>query len=245
MYLNCMHTMHTAQTSYIFQRLCTFNMYEKPIYIKNKVIIQAYSVTPAVERCINSVLKKILKKNKCLELITPIYTCMKELIINAVKANFKNIYFEDYSPKNDSDKIIDYEIALKLFKLEMSHKNARYLKKLAKDNGYSAKITLETKNNILYVSVVNPVSMTKTEQKNVKQKLKDAMKYNDITQYFLQVEKDPNREGAGLGLVLISIMLKSLGVGKKLVIKSEKKKTIASFSIPLTSKTVELFYSHQ
>jgi hypothetical protein len=51
------------------------------------------------------------------------------------------------------------------------------------------------------------------------------------------VEDDPNTEGAGIGLVLIALMLRNLGVPEdKFVISSENNITYAYFSVPLQSE---------
>jgi len=51
---------------------------------------------------------------------------------------------------------------------------------------------------------------------------------------------DPENEGAGIGLVLISMILKSLGVDQsRLDIRSLDDRTMASLTIPLNSATLE------
>jgi hypothetical protein len=76
--------------------------------------------------------------------------------------------------------------------------------------------------------------MTETELKNIKKKLEDAEKCEDVADYFLKNEGDPNREGAGLGLVLIMMMLKSLSApDDSLVISSKNNMTRAYLRVPL------------
>jgi hypothetical protein len=204
---------------------------------KNKKIkILAYSVSETVEQRIKDVLNLIFNKYNKTDLIPPVYTCIKELLINAVKANFKNIYFEGYSSKNSSESIIEYELALKLFKLELSRENARYLEKLARKFKMKAEVMLNVKNDKLFVFVVNPVEMTVREKKNVQYKLDCARKYDDITEYFLENMKnsETDDEGAGLGLIMISMMLRNMGVTEKdFTIKSENNRTTASIVFPL------------
>jgi acid phosphatase class B len=170
-------------------------------------------------------------------MVPPVYTCLKELLINAVKANFKNIYFEGYSSKKSSESIIDYELALKLFKLELSRENARHLERLARMYDMKAEVTIQTMDNKLYITVINPVEMTEREKNNVQYKLECGNRYNDIAEYFAENDNDVSAEadeGAGLGIILISLMLKSMGAGNRdFVITSENKQTTAVLKIPL------------
>ncbi|MCP4129522.1 MAG: hypothetical protein GY754_00760 [bacterium] len=210
---------------------------------KNKVIrIIAYSVSDYVEKHIKDVLIGILEKHNCRKLFAPIYTCIKELIINAVKANFKHIYFENYTPKNESFDMISYDMALQLFKLELSRQNADYLREIAIRNNLKSEIRFKVTGEILEIAIINPVEMTERERNNIARKLKDSRECYDIAEYFFKMEHDLMQEGAGLGLVLITIMLKSLGVeGNGFRIESENRTTTATIKIPLCPETVERY----
>ncbi len=166
--------------------------------------------------------------------MAPIFISVKELIINAIKANFKNIYFEDYAPKNSSNEIIKYEKALELFQLEISREKSKYFENFARKDDIKAVIDLWTDEKTLHIQVVNPVKMTETELQNVKKKLLDAENCRDLADYCIKNIDDPYREGAGLGLILIIMMLKSLQAPKdSLVITSEPNRTTAYLRIPL------------
>ena len=209
---------------------------QKAIEQNKKIKIFAYSVSDNVEYRMKEVLDLIFRKYKKIDLLPPVYTCIKELLINAVKANFKTIYFEGYSSKNNAESIIEYELALKLFKLELSRENARYLEKLARKVNMKAEVVLYVRDNNLHVFVRNPVEMTSREKSNVQYKLDCARRYNDITEYFAENTDDSETmdEGAGLGLIMISIMLRNMGVAEKgFTIRSENSATTASIKIPL------------
>jgi hypothetical protein len=211
---------------------------EEAINNNKKIKILAYSVSDYVEHRIKEVLSLILEKHSKSDMVPAVYTCLKELLINAVKANFKNIYFEGYSSKNQSEDIIEYEMALQLFKLELSRENAMHLEKLARKFDMKAEVLIQIMNNQLFIEVSNPVEMTDREKEAVKYKLVCADRYNDIAEYFEKNENvfDTNStdEGAGLGIILISMMLKSMGASMKdFRIKSENKKTTAILKIPI------------
>jgi len=215
---------------------------KRAITENKKIRIIAYSVSDQVEKRIQYVLKEILDMYNCPALLPPLYTCVKELIVNAVKANFKYIFFEGYAPENDAEKFISYETALEVFKLEMNREEAKYLAAIARRNNIKSDILFELCGNELDIKITNPVTMTEIEKLNVKRKLIDAAQCDDISDYFLKNIDEQNSEGAGLGLVLVTIMLKNMGVPEKgFSIVSESAKTIASLRVPLTEETLVQF----
>jgi hypothetical protein len=200
----------------------------------NSARIVAYAITDTLENEVRAVLTSILACHNCDDLLAPIYTSIKELIINAIKANYKNIYFEGYNPKVKTDQIINYETALRLFQLEITRENSMTLEEFARRSNIKAEIEFWTIEKVLHVLVTNPVKMTDTELANVNRKLVDAENCKDLADYFLSNMDDPHREGAGLGLILIMMMLKSLRAPKdSLVISSDSDKTSAYLKIPL------------
>ncbi len=201
---------------------------------KNCAQFITYTISDDVERQIRQVILDILTLYKRTELMSPIFTSVKELIINAIKANYKNIYFENYDPKNKSLGMIDYEKALELFKLEIARENVNIFEEFARRDDMKAVIDIWAEDSTLHVKVMNPVGMTDTEINNVNQKLSDAENCKDLADYCIKNIEDPHREGAGLGLVLIKMMLKSLmAPNDSLVIFTDKKNTTAYLKIPL------------
>ncbi|MBN2159987.1 MAG: hypothetical protein JW807_11380 [Spirochaetes bacterium] len=211
---------------------------EEAINNNKKIKILAYSVSEYVEQRMKEVLTLIFRKYNNPSMVPPVYTCMKELLVNAVKANFKNIYFEGYSSKNRSESIIDYDIALRLFKLELDRENAGYLEGLARRFEMKAEVLIHADDRALTIHVTNPVEMTEREKINVQYKIECASRFNDISEYFEATDGETDEdgeEGAGLGIILISMMLRSMGAcGADFTIVSADNKTIASLRIPLS-----------
>ncbi len=200
----------------------------------NVARVATYSISEDMENEVRGILHCILNDYNCEDLFAPIYTSVKELIINAIKANYKNIYFENYSSKSNLHRALKYETALQLFQLELNRENAGYLERIARSEDIKAEIALWTSEDFLHVEVVNPVMMTEIELTNVKKKLYDAESCGDIAEYFLRNIDDPMREGAGLGLILITMMLKSLQApSDSLSISSDENRTTAHLRIPL------------
>ena len=213
----------------------------RALNMNRKVRVEAYSVSDKVEDRIKEVLSSCLTGTGCEEIHGPLYTVIKELLINAVKANYKNIYFENYDP-GKSSALLSYETALKLFKLEMGRDQAAHFERKAREKDIRADVVFARNDGLLHVHVANPASMTDIELTNVQKKLAYARKCQDISEYFLEEEEDPHKEGAGLGLILIIMVLKSLGLRPSdFIIESGHHGTVACFSIPLDVGTMSSF----
>ncbi len=185
----------------------------------------------------------ILSSYGCLSIKMPIYTCLNELLVNAIKANYKNLYFEEYAPQNNALDIIPYHKALKLFKLEMSTQRIDYLLNMAKEKDVKAEIELSVyEQNVFCMQVINPAEMTEVEQDNVCRKIECAQKYETLSEYFMQGINDPNKEGGGLGIIFIIMMLKSFGLDASFFsISSQNGYTTSRIMIPLNEKTAHFY----
>ena len=75
---------------------------------ENDMVFITYSVLERTEEKIKFALAKILEKHNRFDLFTPVYSCIKELISNATKANAKKILVleGDIKDLNDSADIV-------------------------------------------------------------------------------------------------------------------------------------------
>lgn len=210
-----------------------------------RIRLRVYSLSNTVEEKIHTVLTEVLTTHNCEALHSPVYTVLKELMINAVKANYKSIYFETHKGESAEDTGIDYETTLQLFLLEMRRDDGDELQRIAKDMRMNVECIFHVIDEELFIMIKNPVPMTPLEQERVNKKIHDARQCNDISEYFMMNMDDPNQEGAGLGLVLVSIMLKNMGVPDNFGVVSDEKGTKAFFNVPLTTETMNRFLASE
>ena len=80
----------------------------------NEISIKTYRTSRHLEERVQEILKEILENYNKERLIPILYTVLKELIINATKANQKRVFFEEnnFDIKNSEH----YEIAIKQYK---------------------------------------------------------------------------------------------------------------------------------
>ena len=124
----------------------------------------------------------------------------------------------------------------------MTSSRVQTLHKLAEHSGKAAYIEALIENSILKIRVVNPFPMTDIERGLVIKKISEAERYSNIMDYFSESNDDPYKEGAGLGLIFIGMMLNSLGLNiSSLSIESSGCSTTAVLSVPLNRDTVEIY----
>jgi hypothetical protein len=207
-----------------------------------ELFITAYEVNPTTQRDIKQSLRDVLTYYGCQDLMLPIFTCINELLVNAVKANYKNIYFENYCPKNSAFSKLPYSKALELFRLEINTDGAENLTRLARERGMLAVLRVSVRSKVMHIAVTNPSPMTEIESSNVTTRIGAVRRLEQMADYFDENEDSACHEGAGLGIVLIGMMLKSLGLSSdRFEIRTDSKSTTASLDIPLDESTLSAY----
>jgi len=201
--------------------------------------ITTYSHPKGIEIYIEQVIDAFLQQMNQMKIKDYIVYCVQELIINAKKANTKRIYFKERGLDINNDN--DYIQGMKNFK-EDTISNIDYYLKLQEENGLYVKVFLQAKKNIINIEVHNNVAANKIEQMRIKDKMAKYRRYDNLEDALSQVLDDS--EGAGLGLVILILMLKKMGLGDDAFsIKTKDNCTIAGISIPL-NQTAARQYHH-
>lgn len=155
--------------------------------------------------------------------------CINELTTNAKKANTKRVYFIE--KKLDINNPSDYETGMKTFKEETLN-NIGYYLQLQKDAGLYVKVIMQVKKRSIVVEVRNNSEMTKTEFKRVFDKIARSRQFTTLEEALSQVLDDS--EGAGLGLVIMILMLKKVGLtDENYEVLVENGETITRINMPM------------
>ncbi|MDL2229656.1 HDOD domain-containing protein [Treponema sp. OttesenSCG-928-L16] len=197
--------------------------------------ITTYTLPHEIEVYIEQVLEVFLKNVGQEKLKDYIVYCVQELAVNAKKANTKRVYFIERGLDLNSPE--DYKLGMSTFKEDTLNNIAHYLQ-MQKEKGLYIKLILQIKKNIIHIEVRNNVAVTKTELIRIHDKLARSRQYNNLEDALSQVLDDS--EGAGLGLVILVLMLKKIGLDEDCFdILSSDKETIARIIIPLDQTRVE------
>jgi putative nucleotidyltransferase with HDIG domain len=184
-----------------------------------------------IEQMVSSFLKQIGQE----KLKDYVVYCVQELAVNAKKANTKRVYFEEQGLDLANDD--EYEQGMSTFKQDTLNDIAHYLQ-LQKDKGLYIKLILQLKKNVIDIEVRNNAAVTQTEFIRIHDKLARSRQYNNLAEALSQVLDDS--EGAGLGLVMLVLMLKKMSLDEDCFdIRGTGKETIARLVIPLEQTRVE------
>ncbi len=156
--------------------------------------------------------------------------CMKELAVNAKKANTKRIYF--LSKGLDITKKDEYEKGMKTFKQETLDNMSVYLKEMEK-SGLYVKVTFFVKGNKFTLTICNNVEISKNELMRVYDRIARARAFETMEDAFAAVLDDS--EGAGLGIVIIMQLLRKIGLDESVFdIDAKGGETVATITIPFS-----------
>lgn len=207
------------------------------------ITVKTYTLPHETETQLEEVLAVFLSEMGQDKLRDPLAYCLREIAVNAKKANTKRVYFQEKGLKLNSDS--DYQAGMEKFKQETLDNIDYYLKK-QKEAGLYIKITFHARGNELVITVANNSEINKKEQIRVYDRIARSRAFDSLEEALTTVLDDS--EGAGLGIVILVLMLKKIGLDEDAFdIDSRDGETIAELSIPMSevrSENLDLI-SHQ
>lgn len=201
------------------------------------VNLLSYSFSEDMEKKMNSVVGIILSRYGHEEKCAVAYTIIKELAINATKANVKYLFLDEQGfDKNDE---ADYNRGMAAFRAEMSEKFLLTMGARCKELGRWVRLQFQYAEDGMIITVRNNMPITAVDERRVRDRLGKAMQYEDIAQFYM--DNADESEGAGMGIALVVILMKAEGMDPALFrIYSTDTETISRVEIPFTDKYVSL-----
>ncbi|MCC5816639.1 MAG: hypothetical protein JJT78_17955 [Leptospira sp.] len=169
-------------------------------------------------------------KTKGMESVTSnIYTIAKDLILNGTKANYKRLFFQ--SVALDINHPADYELGVRMFKSKVLSGSLPDFESLAVEMDLWVKAEFLILEDCLHLRVTNNQAMVAPEIQKIRNSFLHATDYVDIMEFYL--ERADDSEGEGIGIALVIILLKFLGVPLNLfTIENSAGYTIANIQFP-------------
>lgn len=197
--------------------------------------VTTFTLPHEIEIYIEDVISAFLKLARQEKLKNYICYCVRELAENAKKANTKRVYFGERGL--DIDNHEDYQKGMLFFK-QNTLNNITYFLQLQKEKGLYIKFILQIRENTIQIEVRNNSIVTRTELIRIHDRLLHSHQYNSLEEALSQAIDDS--EGAGLGLVILTLMLKKMGLNDDCFdIHTNERETIAQILIPLDHVHVE------
>ncbi len=161
--------------------------------------------------------------------------CLNELTTNAKKANTKRVYFKEKG--FDITNLDDYDEGMKTFKADTLDNIKHYLK-MQQEQGYYIKLIFQHRAGKIKIEIRNNAPLTIFEYKRIHDKIARAQRYSSVDDAFSQILDDS--EGAGLGIIIMILMLKKLGLtGDNFQVFSENEETVSRIILPLSNDLQE------
>ena len=193
-------------------------------------------VTDDLLMFINSILTRELAKHDLQYLIYSIITILRELIVNSLKANAKRIFFENNNL--DINNPSDYKAGVERFKEEIIG-DFDSIKDEILSNSHNINFNISEESDSLLFTIKNSVPIIPEELIRINSRIDIAVQLANFSDIYDKIEDET--EGAGLGIALIVMFLKSMGIApSSFTIKSDNKVTVASVQIPYMLKPVEV-----
>ena len=199
------------------------------------LVIVTHTLPPQTEAELETILGMFLNELGQSALKDHLAYCLRELTGNAKKANTKRVYFEEKGLNLEDPS--QYEQGMKGFKADTLGDIQRYLD-LQEQKNLAIKVAFLIRHHVLYLSVRNSAAITAKEMTRVFDRVARSRAFETMAEAFDEVLDDT--EGAGLGIVILVLMLRKMGLTEKsfdlTVVGSE---TSASLTIPMDSVRLE------
>jgi len=199
------------------------------------LVIKTFTLPHETEEYIEDILRIYLEEFGQGEIKDRIAYCMKELAVNAKKANTKRVYFQEKGlDLNNPD---EYASGMTKFKQETLD-NIQYWLQKQKEAGLYIKVVFHTKGKTFTLSIRNNVEISRKEQMRVYDRIARSRAFESMEEALSSVLDDS--EGAGLGIVILVLMLKKMGLDEdSFDIDVEGGETVAKLTIPFSKIHVE------
>lgn len=194
------------------------------------LLIKTHTFLPNAQAYVDRLLKVFLDELGVPHLFDQLAFCVRELAVNAKKANTKRLYFETrrLDPRNPQQ----YEQGMRDFKNDTLNDQAAYLP-LLKERGLFIRIEFLKWQDTCSVAVRNNVEVLPAELERVRDKIAKAQRYSSLEDALGEVLDET--EGAGLGILVLILMLKRVGFsGDFFQFYTLGGETVARIILPLT-----------
>lgn len=205
---------------------------EEAIKLQMPIVITSYTLPKSMEFYIREVTSLFLKECRQEHLFEYLNFCLTELLTNAKKANTKRVYFSE--KKLDINNPEDYKKGMKDFK-EETLTNIDYYLELQKKAGLYIKLQLQLRADKIHIEIRNNSLLTKEENEKIREKLASVQKYTSLEDAYANVLDQS--EGAGLGIIIIILMLEKVGLDKNSYqVFIDENETVTSLVLPCNEK---------
>lgn len=208
------------------------------IRLQVPIEVTTYTLPRNMELYMHKVLDCFLEECRQEHLKEYLNFCLGEVLTNGKKANTKRIYFKDKGL--DINNPEDYEKGMATCKDETMD-NIDYYLELQKKAGLYVKLSLRLDVDVIIVEIKNNSILNKIEEQRIQNKLDSVQQYHTMEEVFAKALD--TTEGAGLGIIIMILMLQKVGLSKdNFRIFSTDKETITRIVLPCNNEVYQSLY---
>jgi len=198
-----------------------------------RLTLTIYKYLAEERKYIDEIVGLYLKQTGIEHLTHQLTYCIHELAGNACRANTKRSYFK-YKNLNIEDKT-HYLSGMESFREEAFSDMEKYHHS-AKELGLYIKFQIKRSNDNIDLSIINNVPLTSEEEERIQKKFEQIKGFDNIADAFTILQD--SSEGAGLGIAMMIIMLKEMGLDPdQLKIFRSSEETRAVLTLPVLLKS--------
>lgn len=185
---------------------------------------------------INGMYTMLLTAHDQLYILNSVISIMREVVTNAQKANAKRVYF--ITCGLDIKNPDDYKKGMERFKADFMQKPEN-LRELLVKSDFNIEIHVRLTEDELSIKVSNNAAVHPREMERIYTRLERARSYTSLMDAYEDLQD--SSEGAGLGIALVVVTLKNIGIDPSLfTIESQGDTTEVTLRIPLHLKPHEI-----
>ncbi|MCL2705401.1 MAG: HDOD domain-containing protein [Spirochaetaceae bacterium] len=194
------------------------------------LIINTNKINHEIEEQLEQILGIFLEEFGQKAILTQISYCLRELAVNANKANTKRVYFMEKNLDIEDEE--DYQAGMQSFKGDTLD-NIEYYFEKQKEEGLYIKVGFHASTEKLTITIRNNSKISKKEQMRVYDRIARSRAFNTLEEAMTSVLD--SSEGAGLGLVILVLMLKKIGLNEDAFdLDVEGEETVSKLIVPFS-----------
>ena len=178
---------------------------------RKRIVLITFHLKEKGERDLEGAIHELLTFYGKDDLVGPVHAAIRELVQNAAKANLKRIVFHDL--KLDPTDPVQYEEGMQYFRDSLVESRiAEYQSRLKAENIYT-RIVIQPMEDVLVFSVENRFPLYPSEEARIREKFKTSAAIDNLYDYYM--EFSDHIEGAGMGIAMIEILLRQVGLDSR------------------------------
>jgi hypothetical protein len=196
------------------------------------ISFRTYFLSDYGELALKVIVRSILEKLGRSDLMDVVYTTAKELIINATKANFKRVLFNEMGIDFMDDAL--YEHGMGVFRQKLQEAEIKRYEDEFRRQNFPVITTFYFSPEVLNIKVKNLFTLMPAEEKSIRYRFEKARSFANLFDFYTEYGDDT--EGAGLGLAMVGILLDETGIDRHAftLYSTEFNETAARLELPLS-----------